>query len=176
MSKSTKRIVIISLVFALLSVGAFTVMVFTVVAQGESLTKQITALAEQTAQESSYHRLVRQAEETAEERTKLQEYFLEQEGESIDFLYYIESVIAPQVGVTLETNKLELLNKEPDEAWLSVSFSFSGTREAVQRFVQVLETVPYVQRLVELQMEQQSSMLWQATVTIEVRVLAYENQ
>lgn len=165
----------IAILFVLLSSAVFTITALRVVAQGELLTKQVTALAEQTAQESSYNRLLRLAEETTKEREELQTYFLEQEGDSIDFLYYVESVIAPRAGVVLETNDLTVIKEEDsEEAWLNVSISFSGTRQAVQKFVQILETMPYVQHLTELQMSARSSSLWQADVTMQIRILTYD--
>lgn len=176
MSRGTKRTISIAILFALLATAVFFITAFQVTAKGELLTKQVNALAEQTAQESSYHRLVRLAEETTEEREKLQTYFLEKQGDSIDFLYYVESVLAPQAKVVLETNSLELLEeKETEAAWLRVSFTFSGTRQAVQQFIQILETMPYVEQMTDVQLEAHSSTLWEAVVTMQIRVLAYDN-
>ena len=114
--------------------------------------------------------------ETAEDRAKLQSYFFIRESESIDFLNRVEA-IAPQAGVTLETEGLKQVEgKEDGYVWIESQFSFSGSRDDVQRFVRILETLPYQLRLTNLEMSAQSSSLWEALVTIKVRVLDYDSQ
>lgn len=174
MSPSTKRTIFIAVLLISLSLMTFGFIVYQIISQGQALTAQLAALAEQEAQESSYLKLERIARETTDERELLQGYFLRQESESIDFLNLVET-IAPKAGVTLETDSLELLQeKNSEEAWVQATFSFGGSRENVQNFVQVLETLPYVSRLTTLEMSARSSALWQAKVTLQVRVLAYD--
>ncbi len=175
MSQSTKRTLFIAVFLIIVALSTFATMAYQVVAQGHRLTEQIVTLEKQRAQESSYYRLFKLAEETTEKRARLQGFFLEKESNSIDFLNHIET-LAPEAGVVLETEDLQSIKEKADEtaAWIQASFSFSGERENVQNFVQILETLPYVQRVTSLEMQAQSSSLWQADITIQVRILAYE--
>jgi hypothetical protein len=174
MSQSTKRTLFIAAFLNLVAVLAFGSVAYQVVGQGQELTKQLDALGEQRAQEASYINLQRLADDSTEDRARLQSFFLRQESDSIDFLNRVET-IAPSAGVALETNELKSLKeKDSEEEWVQASFSFSGSRENVQNFVQVLETLPYVLRLTDLEMDARSTTIWQAEVTLQVRVLPYD--
>lgn len=174
MSNGTKRTLLLALVLVLSSVACFGFMAYQVSVQGQVLKEQIVTLEAQRSQDASFHRLLRLADETAIDREQLQTYYLEREGDSIDFLSRVEST-APKAGVHLETNELSLVEEKGQEgAWVSASFTFSGDKQAVQRFVQILETLPYVQRLVNVTMKAQSPALWEAGVTMQVRILSYD--
>jgi len=115
------------------------------------------------------------AEETQEERLQLESYFLLKESDSIDFLNNIES-IAPQAGVVLQTSSLDTVVDPSDNSqWIEVDFSFSGSRSRVREFVEVLEELPYVSRMMSLNVTMQNQGQWQAEVTMRVRVLAYDS-
>jgi hypothetical protein len=174
MSWSTKRTILISLILAVVSITVFGFMVFRVVGQGDRLVAQIIALEEQRAQEVEYRNLQHIANDSAADRAALQEYFLAQESESIDFLNQVET-LAPNVGVALKTTKLELVtDKATKHAWIEVAFEFSGTRDHVQTFIELLETLPYVSRLESVTMNARSRSDWQASVTMKVQVLSYD--
>lgn len=174
MSPSTKRTVFIAALLIVAAITTFGFIAYQVISQGHELTDQLAMLEEQRAQEASYLKLQRLAKDTTEDREKLQSFFLRQESDSIDFLNLVET-ISPEAGVALETNGLEVLKeKNSDEEWIQASFSFSGSRENVQNFVQVLETLPYVLRLTGLDMTARSTTIWQAKVTLQVRVLTYD--
>ncbi len=175
MSPSTIRNAIISLISVSLALGVFVFMVYQTGAQGGKLTEQIATLEAQRSQEESYFRLQKIAEETKEERTELQSYFLLNESDSINFLNNVES-LAPKAGVTLQTSNLLLVeDAEDDSQWIEVDFAFSGSKQRVSDFIRVLEELPYVSRLtlVELTASRQSQ--WEANVTMRVRVLAYDS-
>lgn len=174
MSRSTKRIMILAGSFLLIAMGLFAFVGYHVVAKGQLLGEQAAILKIKETQESSYLRLIRQADETTKKRSELKQYFLQKESDSINFLTLIES-LAPKAGVELRTNTLELLKeKDSKNGWIKTSFSISGTRNDVQNFIQVLESLPYVQRLTSLNMNARSSELWEASVTMQVRVLSYD--
>ncbi|MCA9360619.1 hypothetical protein H6785_01485 [Candidatus Nomurabacteria bacterium] len=174
MSKSTTTMIIISLlVFAITSVG-FGLMVFQVSKQGDRLAQQVEALKAEREQENSYNKLQQVFKETKNNRSVLTGYFLESQGNSIDFLNLVES-LAPVAGVTLETDSIvDFEDKEAKTHWIVTTFSFSGSRERVQNFIKILETVPYVARLISTDISLQSSSLWGAKVTIQVQILDYE--
>lgn len=180
MSQSTKRTLFIAMLLFFGATASLGFIVYQVLGQGQELTKQLDTLGEQRAQEATYLNLQRLANDTTEKRTRLRGLFLRQESESsdsidfLDFLNLVEST-APDVGVTLETNGLEVLKeKNSEELWVQAIFSFSGSRGDVQNFVQILETLPYVLRLTSLKMSAQSATIWQAEVVLQVRVLPYD--
>lgn len=174
MSKSAKRNFIIAVILIALSLGAFALMVYQINAQGAELETQLIALEEERAQEASFLRLQRIAEESIADREQVRSYFLEQESDSIDFLNLIEA-IAPEAGVVLATDALGLIVDPSDQSqWIEATFSFSGSREEVERFIRILESVPYVSRVTSIEMNARSSTEWRASVIIQVRVLAYD--
>ena len=175
MSPSTIRNVLISSVAMLVALGVFGFMVYQTDAQGEKLTEQIATLESQRSQEESYFRLQKTTEETKEERAKLQSYFLLNEGDSIDFLNEVES-LAPQAGVSLQTSNLLSVTDETDDSqWVEVNFSFTGSRQRVRDFIEVLEEVPYVSRLMTVELASSGQAQWEAKVTMRIAVLAYDS-
>lgn len=174
MSQSTIRNIIISSILLFVAAGALGLMVYRLLWQGEQLTTQIATLEEERAQESTYYYLLRLSEETLEDRTKLEKRFLLKESDSIDFLNQVEKA-APQAGVLLETDGLESITDPADKSeWIKVRFKFTGSRGRVQQFIKILETLPYVLRLTEATVEERSATEWSASVTMQVRVLAYD--
>jgi hypothetical protein len=142
--------------------------------QGEQLVAQLATLDEQRAQEESYYRLRRIAEESAADRTQLRSYFFSSESESIDFLNTVER-LAPAAGVTLKTDSLNLIEDVKDGTqWVEIGFSFEGSRSRVQNFLTVLEELPYVAKIVTVSMTATNQSRWQSQVTMRVRVLTYD--
>lgn len=174
MSPATIRNGVIALVLFCVAGGAFGAMVYWVFEKGDQLTEQIDTLQAQRSQESSRYRLLRQVDATISDRAQIASYFLFKESESIDFLNQVES-LAPQVGVALETDGLELVEEKGDQhQWIKVSFSFSGSYDSVERFIKILETMPYVLELTSVNLQVLSSTEWQGEVTMRVRVLTYD--
>ncbi|MFT7644675.1 MAG: hypothetical protein ACI9BF_000326 [Candidatus Paceibacteria bacterium] len=174
MSKSTIRNGVMALLLISSAVGVFGIMVYQVIAQGDHLNSQIEVLEKERARDASYYQLVRIEEESTADREELRSHYLFKESDSIDFLNRVET-LAPEVGVSLKTDKLNVITDESDNSeWVQVSFSFSGSRERVQRFIQVLESLPYVLRVTEVEMGAKSSTEWSVNLTLQVRVLAYD--
>jgi hypothetical protein len=172
MSGEAKRNIVIAIILISVTVSIYGFMVYRVFDQGSELSSQVQVLAEQQSQESSYLKLKRQSEETAVDRDELRSHFLLRESDSIDFLNLVED-LAPEAGVYLKTNNLEEV-VSGEENWVQAEFSFSGTRENVQRFIEILETLPYVQKLTAIDLQSRAANDWQANVTMQVRVLAYD--
>jgi hypothetical protein len=172
MSTKTIRNFAIALVAMLGAGSAFGFMAVQVREEGRMLNAQLEVLGEQEAQESSYMRLQRISEETAEERTKLRSYFLEQEGDSVDLLNYIDS-LAVRSGIYLQTKGLDLADGDRTNKWIKATFTIAGSETQVRQFVEILETLPYVQRMTALTLKAKSSTQWEADVTILVQILNY---
>ncbi|MCA9361834.1 hypothetical protein KC906_00520 [Candidatus Kaiserbacteria bacterium] len=170
MSNSTKRNIVLAAVLMIASIAAFGFMVYQVLGQGEQLNALVANRDRYDAQKDTYNQLQRQAEETLAERQQLEAYFLKNEGASIDFLNAVEG-LAPQIGVALETTALTLLIEEDKTKWVKASFKFSGSRAAVQQFIQLLETLPYIQRISSVDVDAKSATEWQADVTMQVRII-----
>ena len=142
--------------------------------QGEKLVSQLDTLNEQRAQEESFFRLRRVAEESAQERALLKSYFFSKESDSIDFLNMVEQ-LAPDVGVILETTSLNLVEDADDgKQWIEIGFLFDGSRSRVQEFLNTLEDLPQVSKIMKVDMLASDQTKWQARVTMRVRVLNYD--
>jgi len=174
MSKSTLRNLIIAIVLAAISSGVFGLMVYYVFDKGGKLAGQIEVLEASNAQEASFIKSQRLAEDTQVERALLQSYFLARASDSIDFLNKVEA-LAPTLGISLETKGLEnIVDETNNSEWIEAGFSFSGSRDNVQKFIKVLETLPYVARVNEVMLVSKTTTQWTAEVTMQVKVLAYD--
>lgn len=174
MTGGTKRTIIVAMILGVSSIGLFGFMAHRVAGQGDRLVVQIAALQEQRAQEASHHNLRRIANESAEDRSLLRNYFLGRESDSIDFLNTVET-LAPTVGVSLKTADLKLVSeKDIKQSRIEVTFEFSGDRLHVENFIEILETLPYVSRLQSVSLSAKTIANWEAVVTMHVQVLAYD--
>jgi len=172
MSKSTKAVLITSILLFVFSVSSFVLMGYQVNRQGEELGEYIAVLEAEKAQEDAFFRLQKIAEDTKEDRGLLQDYFLASDSDSIDFLNLVEE-IAPESGVSLKTEGLDK-SLENGVGWITINFSFSGSRDRVEQFLKILETLPYVLRVDNYEMTSTGSSNWQAKVNMRVQVLDYD--
>lgn len=173
MSKGTKRTMLVAIILSFISMAIFGLVFYQARTQGERLTEQIETIKEQETQKASYQHLVMLAEQTEADRKEIEQHFLRQNSDSIDLLNRIESM-APEMGVVLKTESLDTIEEKGNNVispWIKAKFSFSGTRHNVQNFIHVLESLPYVLRVTEIETQAQSTTLWQASVTIQVRML-----
>ncbi|MCA9355561.1 hypothetical protein KC865_03370 [Candidatus Kaiserbacteria bacterium] len=173
MSKATIRNLVISLILIASALTVFGLMVFQVRDQGNQLIAQMESLREEQSQVGSYIALQRISEKSADDRNLLKSYFLSQESDSIYFLNQVES-LAPQVGVEIRTSGLGTVQNEKEEVeWIKVTFSFSGSRERVERFIKILENYPLLSRINSVNFLSRSGGEWEASVNMQVRVTAY---
>lgn len=174
MSKSTKTTLVIAIIIFLSSLVVFGLMVFQVNNQGEQLSKQIVTLEAERAQEDSFFRLQKIADDSAADRERLQEYFLASESNSIDFLNLVES-LAPRSGVELQTNSLSVAkDEETGREWIEVSFTFSSSRMRIENFLEILENLPYVLRIQDFSMSKIPGGEWEAGVNMRVQILNHD--
>lgn len=173
MSRLTIRNLIIASLFLLVSLGAFGYMVKEIGKQGNLLSERVQALSKQRSQESSFYRLQKISEDSVKEREKLTAHFLQKESDSIDFLNQVES-LAPEVGVNLKTENLKEIIDKNGKSWIEVNFSFSGSKQRVQNFIDVLENLPYLSQVTSVSLSSGESAVWQAKVVMQVHVLSYD--
>ena len=174
MSKSTTTTIVLAIILFISSLGAFGFMFFQVNSQGQQLVEQVSTLQAERSQEDSYFRLQKISEDTTEDRETLYGYFLKNESSSIDFLNLVES-LAPEAGVALSTENLEIVSDtSTNTSWVEASFSYTASRERVEAFLEILETLPYVLRIEDYTMSRKAVGEWQAQVTMRVQVLNYD--
>jgi hypothetical protein len=174
MTKASVRNFVIALLVLLLSVGGFGYMLFQIDKKSDLLREQLTSIELENKRESDFYRLQKTSEESAADRKAVEEYFLPQSSDSIDFLNRVEQ-LAPQSGVTLKTDGLEeASDKKTKQKWIVASFSFSGTQANVENFLNILETAPYLSRVTSVSLNARSLDNWEAKVTMRVFILGYE--
>jgi len=174
MTRLTIRNLILATLFLISMIGGFLFMLSRISAEGTLLREQVAAMNAEQAQRDALNRLERMADESTDDRASLVSHFLQQESDSINFLNQIES-LAPSAGVSLQTDSLQkITDPETSSTWIEVGFTFSGSKENVQKFVSVLEHVPYLSHITSLKLAARSSTNWQARVTMRVYVLSYD--
>ncbi len=173
MTPRTRNNFIAALVFALIASGGLGYVLFTVTQNDHRLTDQITSLVAQNEQADALFRLQRLAQESVDKRAELESYFLLRESDSIAFLTEVET-LAPQIGLTLETESLQQISVD-ETKWIQFTFAINGERDNVERFVELLEIVPYVSRVQQVQLMENTDGSWSGTVVIQVQLLSYDS-
>ncbi|MEK7462013.1 MAG: hypothetical protein AAB618_00340 [Patescibacteria group bacterium] len=174
MSRSTLRNFLIASVCLLTTVGVSGFSYKMISDKEETLKTQLAAIKIGNELEKTYHHLQKISEDSKSDREQLNNYFLPQVSESITFLNQVEA-LAPQNGITLKTDALEEgSDKKTKDKWVNAQFTLSGTQSDVDRFVTILENLPYVSEITSLQMTDRSENNWEAKVTIRVFIANYE--
>ena len=174
MIKGTTTKTTISSVLFLVGLVSFGFMAYQIDKNGRNLANQVENLEKSRQQEDSYIKLRKLVEETEEDRKLLDSLFIRENVDDIDFLNSIES-IATKRGIVLEIGEdLNFIeDKESKEKWMVGSYSFSGSKEEVSNFIQILETLPYVLRVDSVEMKAMSSTDWTAKVNMRIKTLDY---
>jgi hypothetical protein len=173
MNKHTKKIAIIAGVLFLVTIAAAALSVRVITVQSAKLSEQITAIEIDRAQQTIFTQISRTDGRTQDTRNELQNFFVESQSDSIDFLNYIEAQ-ATDVGVALETLNPKEIERD-GVTYLSVSYDLKGSLTTLEAFISQLENIPYVSQIESLKFDQQSNIGWTASVVITVHVLNYEN-
>jgi len=172
-SRKTKQVAISAAILLITMLILVILGVGTITAESEDLSAQVAAIEIDQSQQAAFSRLQKLVTETELERGQLRSYYLSSQGDSIDFLNYIEQLAADR-GITLETINPTEVERENKQTYLSVGYAINGSLSQVESFVQLLETIPYVSQLISVKLQKQTGVLWQADVMIDVAVLKYE--
>lgn len=157
-----------------LTAGAFLFMVYQIRDKEMVLQEQLDSLNEELARGDSFYKLQKVSEESASDRERLNKYFLHQDSDSIDVLNWFEAA-APKAHVALQVKNLQKISdKDTKSDWVEVSLAFSGERADVERFVAILEHLPYLSYITTLSMTARSSTNWEAQVTMRVYIYSYD--
>ncbi|MCA9366975.1 hypothetical protein KC887_01765 [Candidatus Kaiserbacteria bacterium] len=174
MSKSAIRTAIIAVVLLIISVGVFGILVYQVSTKEVQLQEHIAVLGVHRSQQNTFFGLRKTAEETDTERAALQSLFFLKGSDSVDFLNTVEG-LGPQIGATIETIDIsEKTDKDTGYKWLVIDFEVTGDEAAVEEGIQLMEYLPYAVRLTSIVLEERSSTLSVANVTLQVRLLDYD--
>lgn len=170
MTPKTKKIFIASLILAGATIGALIMAWYMILGQRDQLQKQVSILTENSAKQDSYSRIRKQLTETEEERASLAAAFFAAEGDSIAFLNEIES-LAAMSNLKLETKALDkITEKETNETFIQMRFSYEGNKESVLTFSTLMETIPYYSRVTALSIEKMSDNNWSGEITIQISI------
>lgn len=175
MSRVTIRNAILSTVFLLAMSAIFGYGLLVIRHADARLTEQVTALATNQAQEATLKQMQRTAEESAQDRQRLDQAFLADEGASIDFLNLVES-LAREAGIALTTENLTKgTNPQTKQEQLIVDFTYSGMYQSAVGFLEVLENLPYLTEVTSFDLTQQLDGEWQVRTTLQIQLYTYEN-
>jgi len=170
---STKRVTVIAVLAFVTMILVVGLSIRTIMAESAVLSVQMAMIEVDQSQQVALTRIQKLAQETKSQRDQLHSYYLESQSDSIGFLNYIEQ-LAGERGVDLTAvNPTEV--ERDGQVWLSVGYKFSGSLAQVEAFIRLLENIPYASQLTAIELERQSSVLWQTDVSIEVAVLTYES-
>ena len=174
MSPATIRNFVITALIMCISTGGFIFMLFQIQSKEKVLQDQLLALNDELARGDSFSKLQKVAEESTTDRNQLDTYFLRQDSDSIDVLNLVESM-APKAKVALQTKGLQkITDKDTKTDWVEVSFVFSGQREDVEKFVAILERLPYLSYITSLTISAKSAASWEAQVTLRAYIYSYD--
>lgn len=169
MGTKTKKIFIVSLVTAFVSIGALSLFSYKIQNQGVRLEEQISILTESNTKESAHVRLSRLVQDTESERALLASSFFKDEGESIVFLGEIET-LASALGLSLETEELDKVVDEEKRESIRMTFSYEGAKDTVFTFSKLMEVTPYHSRVESLSLHKLTNENWQGTLTILISI------
>lgn len=168
MNRSTIRNLIIVSTVLLVAVAGSLYAGYFLKTKELNLQNQLSTLAKEQQQENLYFRLEKLAIDSKDKRERLRAPLLDQESKSIEVLTWIEG-LAPETGVKLETKNLQkITDKETKTDWIEVTFAFSGNQTNIERFVGILENLPYLSYLTSLNMSAKSDSEWEATATLRI--------
>jgi Tfp pilus assembly protein PilO len=173
MSGSTKTTLIFSVLLFVAAIATFIFMVYQLQNQGTTLNQQREAVAAELAQRDSFIRLTRLSEGTVEEREQLQQLFLISDLDRINFLNLLDS-IALERGISLEPYRGDEEDSGDGTGWIIVNITFSGSRDTVENYFKVLETLPYVLQIDDYSLQNTSGSEWSASLTLRVKTLEYD--
>lgn len=172
MSTKTKKIFIISLTAAVISIVAVVLFGFRIQAEGMKLQEQISILTESNTKESAYVRLKRLVQDTESKRMLLASSFFKGEGDSIIFLGEIET-LATALGLTLETEALDKIVNETDKSEaIRMTFAYEGAKDTVLMFSKLMEVTPYHSQVESLTLRKLTDDNWQGDLTILISISA----
>ena len=123
--------------------------------RGDAFLAQLQLIADEQSLNEEQKKTLEQLEESAADREELQQYVLKGNEGTVAFLSEMDRVAA-ELGISLATNKLDVSEDGATFDTLNVTFTAEGNVEAVDTFVLLLETMPYVSHVTSLDLSYQT--------------------
>jgi len=170
MCKKTKQTFIIAVVTSLLSFSICLFLFYEIRAQGLSLEEHVDILNENNKKEAAYSNLNKLIKETEKERNKIENIFLSNQSEGLDFVNEIE-IIAPSLGLSLETKGLgNPVDEETGIESVAINFVYSGTKSSVLGFTKLMENIPYHSSVESLSIRETGPDDFEGEITIHITI------
>lgn len=142
MSKKTKIIAAIALLYILIAGSVLASVVYEVSVSGEALTSRVGAIAEKNARSRVFKELQKSVDDSIADRAALAGYVLTEDDTSA-FLTDLEDV-GNRGGVHVTTDSLKVIRQDKSFVdQLVIDFSLTGNEAAVKRMLTLFETLPY---------------------------------
>lgn len=176
MTKYTKKHSVISFIFLGITTTVFLLALYIVQSRGGELRAGYETMQKQQLIQQQQIVIENVIEMSADERTALNDYFLEERG-IIGFISNIETQ-ASVMRVLVETTQLavepiEESNEDGANSTLKIGFSFTGTEPAVVRFMEYLETLPYYKEIPSAVIavnDTDNSNNWEGTIILHLMI------
>lgn len=170
MSIKTKKILIISIVTAAVTVSILGLFFNEIRSRGSQLEQQIAILTENNSKESTSVRVKRLIQETEQQRQTITNNFFANESQSISFLNEIEK-LARNLGLSLKTEALDkVIDPVSNGETVKIIFAFNGQKSTVLRFAKILEVIPYHSTVDSLVLRKQLNGNWEGRATISITI------
>lgn len=170
MNTTTKNTLLLASTIVLLSAGTCLFFFYKINDQGTKLDEYIKALDERQAQESSFIRISKLVLETENEREAIASAFFSDEGDSITFLGELES-FSTAIGLKLKTENLnKITGADKKTEYITMTFVYSGDKEQVLSFNQLLENIPYHSQIQSLFMKKNGTNEWESRLTLNIMI------
>lgn len=170
MSTKTKNVFVIAIILIFFSVGICSFLLYEIKKQGLLLEEQVAILNENNNKEAAFLNIKRAVQETEAERQEIAGKFFATENHTITFLNEIDK-LALAGGFSIETKSLdEVFNSEKKLEFVKVSFAYSGLKEKVLDFTELMENIPYYSYVESLSFKKISDNNWEGKITILISV------
>ncbi len=172
MNKKSQTYLAFSFLCFIIVTGIFLSMWYLVHKQGIHFDEAKRAIAQNTAKEAAYTKVQGLLASTEKDRALINSYFIK-EKEIISFISNMEQNAA-RLGVKLNTNELATVPKIVDTAGavvpgvLIIGFDFSGSKLSVQKFIALLENIPYQNTITDLSFVSSDATIWKADSTLKL--------
>lgn len=172
MTRNTSIVALTSLVFVVVASLGLVWVLYTVTTAGDTLQEHITTIANNDAKEKAFADLSALVAQTASIREELKTFVLTEENTSV-FLTDIESLGVAQ-GVKLTTNSLDVKRQSGMFDLLTIKFTIEGQETAVQKMINIFETLPYYSQVVALSLSKDGAQTTKSDLELTVTVLKHD--
>lgn len=170
MNKKSQTYLLLACLCFLIVTGIFLSMWYFVNRQGIHFDEAKRAIAEYAAKEAAYTKVQGLLATTEKDRALIDSFFMEEKN-IILFISEMEKN-ASSVGVKLNTNELATVPPGVDTAGtavpgvLVIGFDFTGPKSAVQKFIALLENIPYQNKITDLSFTNVDANTWKADTSL----------